>query len=262
MTTTINYIVAAVDLDDTLLRSDGTISPYTLEVLQRWQGSGRRLVIATGRPQRTIHPALPAVLHDLPVICYNGAEIHIDGQRVHEILIPSDAVRLIVEQLLLTAPDCTVGLEVAGELYLNRAMDRPTPYQVADLLEIAARPAAKVLIFGEQLTALAPLLEALPATARALHSARYRHFVQILAAGANKAAALAVLMAQWGVPLRQVVAFGDDTNDIELLLECGLGVAMDNAAEEVKAVADEVTATNDDDGVALVLARLLEPVAL
>jgi Cof subfamily protein (haloacid dehalogenase superfamily) len=256
--TSIKYTVAAVDMDDTLLRSDGTISPYTLAVLHRWQEAGRRLVIATGRPQRTIHPSLPAALHHLPIICYNGAEIHIDGQRVHEILIPPDAVRLIVEQLLQVAPECTVGLEVAGELYLNRAMDRPTPYQVADLLEIAARPAAKVLIFGERPPALDPLLASLPATARALHSARYNHFVQILAAGANKAAALAVLMEQWGVPLRQVVAFGDDTNDIEMLLECGLGVAMDNAAEEVKAVADEITATNDEDGVALTLARLLD----
>ncbi|RIK43550.1 MAG: Cof-type HAD-IIB family hydrolase, partial [Chloroflexi bacterium] len=74
---------------------------------------------------------------------------------------------------------------------------------------------------------------------------------------ANKAAALAVLMADWGVPLAQVVAFGDDTNDIEMLQECGLGVAVANAADEVKQVADEITATNDEDGVAIVLERLL-----
>jgi 5-amino-6-(5-phospho-D-ribitylamino)uracil phosphatase len=257
MTTNFTYPVAAIDLDDTLLRSDGTISARTLAALRHWQEAGHRLVIATGRPHRSIHPALPDLLHDLPVICYNGAEIHLDGRRIHQAFIPAEVVRLIVEQILQTTPDCTLGLEVGGELYVNRTMNRSTPYHVADLLTVAAQPAAKVLIFGEDLARLMPLLAGLPPTARALYSARYPHFVQILAAGASKAAALAILLAQSGESLSGVVAFGDDTNDVEMLRECGLGVAVSNAVPEVKAVADIITASNDEDGVALVLERLL-----
>lgn len=248
--------VAALDLDDTLLRSDGSLSARTLTALRNWQEAGRRLVIATGRPHRSVAPVLPPELYNTPVICYNGAEIHVDGYKIFENLIPPDAVRTIVEQVQRTAPSAIVGLEVHGELYLNRAMKRASPYHVANLLEMAVHPAAKVLIFGEELQPVIPVLAELPAAAKALLSARYQ-FIQILAAGANKAAALAVLMADWGVPLAQVVAFGDDTNDIEMLQECGLGVAVANAADEVKQVADEITATNDEDGVAIVLERLL-----
>lgn len=257
MSTSALLTVAALDLDDTLLRSDGSLSARTLAVLRQWQSAGRRLVIATGRPHRSVAPVLPDELHNTPLICYNGAEIHIDGRKIFENLIPPEAVRTIVEQVQLAAPSTIVGLEVQGELYLNRAMKRASPYHVADLLAVAVHPAAKVLIFGEELEPVAPLLAKLPAAAKALLSARYQ-FIQILAAGANKATALAVLMAEWGVPLTQVVAFGDDTNDIEMIQECGLGVAVANAVDEVKAVANLVTASNDEDGVALVLEQLLD----
>jgi Cof subfamily protein (haloacid dehalogenase superfamily) len=250
------FTVAALDLDDTLLRSDGTISAHTLAVLRRWLKTGRRLVIATGRPRRSVPAVLPPELHDTPLVCYNGAEIHIDGDCIYENLIAPEAVHAIVQQVQRAAPEATVGLEVGGELYLDRAMERRSAYQVADLFTLTHHPAAKVLIFGAVVETLLPVLAALPATARALLSARYQ-FVQILAATADKAVALRVLMAQWGVPLDQVVAFGDDTNDVEMLRECGLGVAVANAVDEVKAVADEVTATNDEDGVAQVLERLL-----
>ena len=72
------------------------------------------------------------------------------------------------------------------------------------------------------------------------------------AAGVNKATAVAEL----GYPPEQVVAFGDYPNDIPLLTWAGLGVAMANAHPDVLAIADEVTASNDEDGVALVLERL------
>ena len=64
-------------------------------------------------------------------------------------------------------------------------------------------------------------------------------------------------MNAWGIALSSVVAFGDDTNDVEMLRECGLGVAMANAVDEVKAVADFITLNNDDDGVGIVLEKLL-----
>lgn len=252
-----HWRVAALDMDDTLLRSDGSISPRTVETLLRWREDGRQLVIATGRPLRTVHAPLPKELHDLAIVCYNGAEIYVAGNKVHENLIPAETVQELVERILFAEPEATVGLEVHGELYLNRPLERRTAYQVADLLEIAAQPAAKILIFGEQTAALAPVLAAVPATARTLLSARYHHFVQILAAGATKAAALNVLLNEWSIPLAQAIAFGDDTNDVEMLAECGLGVAVANAADEVKVHADHITVSNDEDGVALVLEQLL-----
>ena len=250
-----NYMVAALDLDDTLLRSDGTISVRTLLALRHWLASGRRLVIATGRPRRTVQAVLPVELHEVPVICYNGAEILIDGECFYENLIPPGEVGAIVQQIQRGVPNATVGLEVGGQIYLDRVMQRSTPYQVADLLTLSPLAAHKILIFCDDIAALAPVLAELPASVRAILSGRYQ-FAQILAATVDKAEALRVLMDDWALPLSAVVAFGDDTNDVEMVRECGLGVAVANAVDEVKAVAHEITASNDEDGVALVLERL------
>ncbi|MDQ3248179.1 MAG: Cof-type HAD-IIB family hydrolase [Chloroflexota bacterium] len=247
---------AAIDLDDTLLRSDGSISPRTLRALSAWRAAGRRIVIATGRPRRSVHTCLPVELHDAPWICYNGAEAHENGQRIYENLIPVAATRTIVERMQAIAVACEIGLEIDNVLYLNRESTRPRAYQVANLLEIADRPSAKVLLFADTLDEFAPLLADLPAEARVLYSARYA-FVQILARTADKAEALRTLLPTWGATFANVVAFGDDTNDVDMLRASGLGVAVANAVPEVLQVADQITASNDEDGVALVLEALL-----
>jgi Cof subfamily protein (haloacid dehalogenase superfamily) len=248
--------VAAVDLDDTLLGSNGTLSVRTAAALRNWQASGRRLVIATGRPTRAVHRVLPAELHTAPLISYNGAEIYLDGRKIYENLITPDVLRPIIEDVQSVVCDVTIGLEIHGELYLNRAMDRPSPYHIADLLELCCHPAAKVLLFGNDFTPLTSVLTAVPTTAKVLYSTRY-HFIQILAGTVDKAEALRALAAGWGIDLTAMAAFGDDTNDVEMVQACGLGVAMANAVAEVKAVAAYITRSNDEDGVALVLERLL-----
>jgi len=248
--------IAAIDLDDTLLRSDGTVSPNTVEQLMRWQQAGRQIVIATGRPPRSIGHALPEALHLVPWVCYNGAEIRLRDECIYTNHIPAVDTQAIIEQLQEVMPDALIGLEIAGNLYLNRHAQRTTPYEVADLAMLA-QPAAKVLVFSETREALAPLTFDVPATAQPLYSVRYPHFIQILATNCNKATALQHLVSQMDKQLSQVVAFGDDTNDVEMIAMCGLGVAVANAVDEVKAVADQITTTNEEEGVATVLAQLL-----
>ena len=251
-----NFTIAAIDLDDTLLHSDGTVSPYTLAQLQAWQQAGHKVVIATGRPPRTIGASLPPDLQAVHWVCYNGAEIHLANQRIYANHIPTDDAQAIVAQLLDASPQPLVGLEIDGQLYLNRTARRNSPYLVADL-QTLLQPAAKVLIFSENGAPLARLALEFPPTAQPLYSARYPHFIQILATDCNKAVALRHLVESWGATLADVVAFGDDTNDVEMVALSGHGVAVENAVEEVKAVADYVTATNNEDGVAVVLHALL-----
>lgn len=251
-----DFYIAAIDLDDTLLGNDGTISAYTLEQLTQWQAAGREIVIATGRPPRSIGASLPPTLQDIPRICYNGAEIHINDACVYQHWLPAEETADIVTDILADNPNASVGLEVDGELYLNRRVERAIPYQVADLLNIN-KPAAKILIFDEAKEPLAPLQFALPSGAKALYSTRYPHFIQIMATNCNKATALRHFTKEHGHRIADVVAFGDDTNDVEMIEASGLGVAMGNAVDEVKAVADRITGTNEEDGVAQVLASLL-----
>jgi 5-amino-6-(5-phospho-D-ribitylamino)uracil phosphatase len=247
--------IAAIDLDDTALRSDKQMSPRVLTALRAWQAVGNRLIIATGRPPRAMQ-SLPPELHEVPWICYNGAEIHSQGAIIYHDLIPALAAQEIVAQVGYNLPAATIGLEIDGELHLNREMVRPMPYRVTDLRTLAHRATAKILVWHDPVEELLPHIAALPHQARLLYSEKYK-FVQILAQQADKATALRFLVEQWGATLGNVVAFGDDTNDVEMVRQSGLGVAMANAVAEVKAVARRHVPTNDEDGVACLLEELL-----
>jgi 5-amino-6-(5-phospho-D-ribitylamino)uracil phosphatase len=247
--------VAAVDLDDTIVRSDGTISDRTLDALHAWEAHGGRVIIATGRPPRMTR-RIPDKLHHLPWICYNGAVIHHKELVLYEDLISGEDTRLIVEAILAAGPDVRVGVEIGDVLYLNQPLDRPGARHVADLLSVANQPSAKVILTMDHYRQIEPLLAAFPASARVLLSEKY-NIAQIMPFASSKERALRHLLEQWGLSMVNVVAFGDDVNDVEMVAEAGLGVAMDNAVDAVKAVADRITLSNDEDGVALVLEELI-----
>ena len=252
--------VAAVDMDDTLLASGGTLSARTLAAVEAWLASGRRLVIATGRPPRSIGEHLPAMLHDVPWICYNGAEIRLRGKVVYQNYIGEHTLGPLVDHVLAHSPETVIGIELDDSLWLNRQREgqaRVNPhYHVVDLRTVYHRPTPKVLFFSERLGEVQALVEPLPAGVRLMGSGRFPFF-QLMAQGADKATALGHLMAEWQVPLAQVVAFGDDINDVDLLRVAGLGVAMANAYPAALEAADYITAHHDEDGVALVLEEIL-----
>lgn len=255
------YHIAVSDLDDTLLGTDGAVSPRTLAAIEAWMHAGNRFVIATGRPPRSIATHLPPLLHDVPWICYNGAEIRVCGEIVYQRYIPEFGVHALLHRLMDEAPETIIGIEVEDLLWLNRP--RPTAsglnpnHRVGDLRTIAHVPTAKVLLFADDIGALVELIGPPPNGVRLMPSGRYP-FVQLMARNADKATALLHLTRAWGVSLESVVAFGDDINDVELLREVGLGVAVANAYPRALEVADRVTTSNDEDGVAVVLEELLD----
>ena len=247
--------VVAVDLDETLLRSDGSVSPRTLTTLAAWEAAGQRLVIATGRPPRSARRIPEALLH-LPCVCYNGAAVYLHGAPIDARTIPAHDTLFIVEQLLEAQVPGWIGIEIEDVLYINRRIEKWPHQYTPDLREAATRPAAKILLSMEDYQAASATFAAWPPSARALLSEKY-NLAQIMPSGSSKATALRHLMELWGLAMEEMAAFGDDVNDVEMVAEAGLGVAMDNAVAEVKAVADRITASNDEDGVALVVEELL-----
>lgn len=250
--------ILALDLDDTLLRSDKSLAPTTRGLLAEWRNRGNRIVIATGRPPRSTGESLPDELWDVPWICYNGAEIRLNGELVFSDLLQADDARLIVGSLQAALPESAVGLEIGDVLYMNRHWERPYPYEVADLMATAVAPVAKILFFHEDLDALDGLFSGLPPSAQVMISHKYR-LVQVMSRTADKAHALRHLVSGWDMEMREVMAIGDDVNDVKMISESGVGVAVENAVEEVKAVANRITLSNDEGGVDLVLQELLEP---
>jgi 5-amino-6-(5-phospho-D-ribitylamino)uracil phosphatase len=249
--------ILALDLDDTLLRSDATISSRTLQSLDRWRDAGHAIVIATGRPTRSIAEVLPPELHSVPWITYNGAYIYLEGECIYQNLIPPAATHSIIALVKEALPECALGIEIDNTLFLNRTISRTSPYSVVDLVTVAHQPAAKILFFHQEFSTLQSILSALPSDTRAMLSDKY-NLVQILSASADKTHALRYLLDHLGLEMAHVVAIGDDINDVDMIRDSGLGVAVANAIPAVKAVAKRMTLSNDEDGVALVIEELLQ----
>lgn len=249
--------LVAVDLDDTLIRNDWQISDRTVEVLLRWRKERGPVVIATGRPPRMTR-MIREELHSFPWICYNGAIAFENGREIYRNEIAPELLRPIVSFILNEAPHEWLGLEIDDVLYMNHPQtNRSGAVHVEDLLTYANRPSAKILLFREAYDTFTQLYPQLFLKMQPLVSDRVS-LVQVMAATASKGTALKALVPQWGYTMENVVAFGDDINDVEMVRDSGFGVAVANAVDEVKSVANRITASNHDEGVAVVLEELLD----
>lgn len=249
--------VLVLDLDDTLLRSDKTISATNLAALTRWLAAGHEVIIATGRPPRSVKPVLPPMLLHAPRIVYNGAQAIIGDEIVFARPIPTQDVRHILEWSERSGEVWYIGLEINDALYVNRHFEKPGIFQVVDLMQLCEEPVYKIIFFfPDGHRDIEPLLAAIPPTTRALVTPKFS-LVQLCARDANKFTALKQLLARRPPPPASVIAVGDDINDIEMVRCSDVGVAVANALPEVKAVADWIAPGADDDGVAYVIDRLL-----
>jgi Cof subfamily protein (haloacid dehalogenase superfamily) len=257
--------VVATDLDGTVVRSDGTISARTKNALTAAADAGAMVVIVTGRPPRWLRGIAEATGHHGLAICANGAivwDLH-DERVVASYPIDVDTVRDIASVLRKEFPDLGFAVESIDARFGHEPSYRPrwsTDDQtlVAELEALLSQPVAKLLARHEGLSADELLAGARTVVAEELatltHSSR-EGLLEISAAGVTKASTLTALCAQHGFGPEDVVAFGDMPNDLPMLAWAGRSIAVGNAHPEVLHAVDEVTASNDDDGVAQVLER-------
>ena len=261
--------LVATDLDGTLVRTDGSISSRTRSALATVEEAGAVLVLVTGRPPRWMAPIVEATGHRGIAVCANGALVYdLHTERVvRSHLLERDAAAEVIAALRRDVPGIAFAVEkgpVDGRPggfgreggYLPRV--DAAEVEIAPLEELYAGGVVKLLARQEDMSSdelLAAARSSLGALAEATHSST-DGLLEISATGISKASGLAALAEEHGLGAADVVAFGDMPNDLPMLAWAGHGVAVENAHPEVKAVADEVTASNDDDGVALVLERL------
>lgn len=260
--------LVASDLDGTLLRSDGSISPRTLAALVRLDSLGVPFVAVTARPLRMVQRL--AERHGLTglAVCSNGALI-VDlatGDVIAHEALGARAAAGVVAALRRGAPGVSFALErltfFAEErgFYTEVRRRYPAypfePEVVDDVLALCAEPCTALLAlhphFGPE--ALAEVAVDAPGVSVTFSGGT---FIEVATLGATKGAALARLAGGLGVEACEVVAFGDMPNDLSMLAWAGLSVAMGNAHPAVLSAATQVTASNDGDGVALVLEELL-----
>jgi len=238
------------DLDRTLLRSDKSISPYTVQVLNRCRAVGIKLVFATARPRRT-------VLHfaqDVPVdalILHNGALVYAGENLLAQFGIASQDKDRILRNISQDYPQATLSVEIDDTLYSNFDVSMIWNYTQAvrsDFADLPDKPADKILVGLSAADDLARYAQYLPQDVYI--QASEETLGMIMNHAATKWNAVRRLADSWGISTADIITFGDDWNDIEMLRHCGMGVAVSNALEQAKAAANEICASNDEDGVA------------
>lgn len=260
------YQLAFSDIDGTLLNADREVSTALKAEVARLTEKGLPFILISSRmPQAMTHLQDDLAITGLPLICYNGGWVLVDGEPIHSEIIPLEIIEVVAE---LQAPtSLSVQLFHADEWYVesldfyalreeNNTKVAPTVRKIADTLtDWMARKlgAHKIMVMGEP-TELDQMVEQLEQQyGNDLHLYRSKDtYLEIASKRISKLTGIEQLLAHKypGISLAECIAFGDNYNDIEMLEAVGLGVAVANAKPEVLAAADVVVAGNKADGVA------------
>jgi Cof subfamily protein (haloacid dehalogenase superfamily) len=252
-TSPIRYI--ALDLDGTLLRTDKSVSARSRSAIQSAVEKGYKPIVATARPPRGAAALLKGYLADVPHIYYSGSRIVVGGNRLLNQTIPSEAALEIVNHFLDHAPDTTISVEIDDRFYSTHPHEHALPGDIIDVRDVLDREPIKIML--DMSDDLPPdILSHLPEEVRYVVSDAGT-LAQISHADISKSDAIRRVVEAQGSDLSAVIAFGDDTNDVEMIRDAGIGVAMANAVYSVKAVAGHITLSNDEDGVAVTIEELL-----
>ncbi|MFB7542841.1 HAD family hydrolase [Streptomyces zaomyceticus] len=261
------YRLVATDLDGTLLRADESVSARTRDALAAVTEAGAAHIVVTGRAVPWTRHILDDLGYEGIAVCGQGAQVYHAGE--HRLLTSLTLDRQLAG-LALSKLEAEVGpLALAasrdgleGEVLMGpgyRVQEGPLPYvPYEDPSELWAAPLTKLYIQhpalgDDELTRIARetvggLVDVVMAGPG---------IVEILPLGLSKATGLSLAARRLGVKAAETIAFGDMPNDIPMFAWAAHGVAMGNAHGELRAVADEVTASNEEDGIAVVLERLL-----
>lgn len=263
------YELAFIDLDGTLLDPAGLVTLRARAALDALAARGVRVILASGRPPRMVRRFQADLGLDGPAICYNGAFVSAaaGGGALWEYRVPREialaALGILrkagVAGILCEAADVLTG-EVQDEL-LAQAQREDWGLKPGARLEDALRDGTHKLIAvcapGTQASVAARLRSAFGGRIGLTTSAPGSTWLEILPAGASKAAAAGMICRLLHLDLASAVAFGDAENDAALLSCVGLGVAMANGAPEAIAAARRLAPPNHEDGLARAIEELL-----
>lgn len=260
----------ALDLDGTLLNSNKELSAGNLAALQRAANAGIEIVPTTGR----FYGGMPEVIRNLPFVRYaitvNGAEVadlktgeviykaEIPWQQAVEIMTLLDDFPVIYDCYMDNAAWMTAEQKkhidriVASPHYrtMLHELRQPVP-ELKEYLTNLKHDVQKVQLFTDQPELWTRMMKELPERFENLCvSSSVSDNVEINQVHANKGEALHALADHLGLPYEATIAFGDGLNDLSMLRDAGIGVAMENACDEAKEIADGITLSCDEDGVA------------
>jgi Cof subfamily protein (haloacid dehalogenase superfamily) len=274
--------ILALDIDGTLLGPGSILAERTRRAVHAAGAAGWLVTLATGRRWGATKPVADALGLESPLICFNGALIRdsVSGDILHYNPLPTAAVSPLIHTLaarglqpilyedfasgerLLTGPAENDSTQIAQ--WLEQINDEYGPIVSRVPYDVLAQTpsATRIVIFDEiaRVEGIATIAEDLGLTARVLFYPVERHgalMAELLHPDGTKAVALAALAVRYGLTMAEVIAVGDGHNDVEMLAEAGIGVAMGQAPPEVIAHATITIGSNADDGLADFIEREL-----
>ncbi|MBQ5842650.1 MAG: HAD hydrolase family protein [Clostridia bacterium] len=245
------YKTIITDLDRTLLRTDKSISERTLAVMGRCKEEGILLVAATARPFRSVVEYNNLIGFDA-LVCLNGAYIAYKDKIIERCIDKSEGEEFLSKLCSESSP--VISVECGGVLYANTVFEEWESVYWDKFPALPEGPIHKILITyseNEEMLVKRYLPKSL------YYTVANGQLLQIMSKDAAKMKGISTLLETVGISVSDSVYFGDDNDDIEPILQCGLGIAVANGIDRVKACADIVTESNDYDGVAIILEKLL-----
>lgn len=266
-----NYKLIALDLDGTLYNDKLEITPKTIDALMKAQEKGIRIAISSGRPLPGLFHArdtLKLQEHHGMLVSYNGGKVvdTTNHEVLYELAIPHDLAIDVLKHLknypvhpmiddgeVLYVEDKNAYR--VHEEHTNNSMEC---VEVPSLIDFFDFPLVKILtsIDPEKLPdVLKEIGKPYEGKLDFIQSAPY--YIEVVPVGTSKASGLSKVCEKLGITKDEIIAFGDAANDLEMINFAGYGVAMGNACDELKACADEITLSNNEDGIAHTLEHLL-----
>ena len=235
------------DLDNTLLRSDKSISAYTASIFRRCRERGMKIVFATARPKRNLVGFTQMVAPDA-IVSDNGARVCAGEQTILRNDVPPTAVTAIVNTLLPLA-GIRLHLNYEHFSFTNHETYRSWGnwgVEYSDFSTYNPHGVQKIAIEAADILLLSRVdFDALGCH---YHGNQGEIWYMAMAKAATKLNAIHATATHFGIALSDIAAFGDDHNDVGMLRACGTGVAVANAIDEAKAAADFICDINDNDG--------------
>lgn len=259
-----------LDLDGTLLTDEKIISPKTKRTLQLAKEQGHHIMIATGRPYRATEMYYRQLQLSTPVVNFNGAFVHHPDDRSWQTIHEPISLPVVTEVVdaMQQFPIQNIIAEVMDDVYIhyhdeklidifNFGNPKITNGDIRNILQ--EHPTSLLIQANDHL--VDPIRQHLAEThAEVIDHRRWGapwHVIEIVRHGLNKAVGIDHVAKWMDIPRERIIAFGDEDNDLEMIDYAGVGVAMGNAIDRLKSIADEVTSTNNEDGIAQLLSERL-----
>lgn len=248
-----NIKMVVTDLDRTLLRKDKGLSLYTKSIINKCHKNGIMFVFATARPERaTRHLQIGTLLSY--VIANNGATIMSGKKCIQNITIPENTKHHLISQFANEKSITGMTVEVGDFLYtndkehMNWSTDADWNPVVTDFLVPIKEEVSKISVECANTEIIQNIISSYPEIYMLPNNGENWH--QIMHITSTKFNAIFNLSKITDISVENIISFGDDYNDVEMLKKCGIGVAVGNAVRNAKEVADFICDTNDNDGVA------------